>query len=115
MFLRKLVLITILIVLSTTLMGCNLIQPKDSVPIELIAFNSLTDEEKDLIPASPKDSIVEKVTVNDENKSFIDKNYDKDQVYAVTFNNTETNSSGKLTVFVDLDKETVVGKGFTSK
>ncbi|MEC1372935.1 hypothetical protein P9D39_01145 [Heyndrickxia oleronia] len=112
---RKLVLITILIVLSTTLMGCNLIQPKDSVSIELIAFNSLTDEEKDLIPASPKDSIVEKVTVNDENKSFIDKNYDKDQVYAVTFNNTETNSSGKLTVFVDLDKETVVGKGFTSK
>ncbi|MCI1592992.1 hypothetical protein [Heyndrickxia oleronia] len=115
MFLRKLVLITILIVLSTTLMGCNLIQSKDSVPIELIAFNSLTDEEKDLIPASPKDSIVEKITVNDENKSFIDKNYDKDQVYAVTFNNTETNSSGKLTVFVDLDKETVVGKGFTSK
>jgi hypothetical protein len=96
-------------------MGCNLIQSKDSVPIELIAFNSLTDEEKDLIPASPKDSIVEKITVNDENKSFIDKNYDKDQVYAVTFNNTETNSSGKLTVFVDLDKETVVGKGFTSK
>lgn len=96
-------------------MGCNLIQPKDNLPIELIAFNSLTDEEKDLIPASPKDSIVEKVTVNDENKSFIDKNYDKDKVYAVTFNNTETNSSGKLTVFVDLDKETVVGKGFTSK
>lgn len=112
---RKLMLISILFVLSTTLMGCHLIQQKDSVPIELIAFGSLTDEEKDLIPASPKDSIVEKVTVNDENKSFIDKKYDKDQVYAVTFNNTETNSSGKLTVFVDLDKKTVVGKGFTSK
>lgn len=96
-------------------MGGNLIQLRDSVPIEMIAFNSLTDEEQDLIPVSPKDSIVEKVTVNDENKSFIDKNYDKDQVYAVTFNNTKTNSSGKLMVFVDLDKETVVGKGFTSK
>ena len=115
MFLRKLVFISILIVLSASLMGCNLIPPKDSISIELIAFNSLTDEEKDLIPASPKDSIVEKITVTNENKSFIDKNYDKDQVYAVTFNNTETDSTGRLTIFVDLDKETVVGKGFTSK
>ncbi|MFO1445592.1 hypothetical protein KDN24_20820 [Bacillus sp. Bva_UNVM-123] len=113
---RKLVFISILIVLSASVMGCNLIPSKDSVSIELIAFNSLTDEEKDLIPASPKDSIVEKITVNNnENNSFIDKNYDKDQVYAVTFNNTETDSTGRLTVFVDLDKETVVGKGFTSK
>ncbi|HEY9577749.1 MAG TPA: hypothetical protein VIR64_08760, partial [Pseudobacillus sp.] len=72
------------------------------------AFNSLTDEEEDLIIVTPKDSILEKITVNDNNKSFIGKDYDK--VYSVTFNNTETDSSGKLMVFVGLDKETVVGK-----
>lgn len=104
-----------LIVLFSTLMGCNLIKPNENLPIEMIAFNSLTDEEQDLIPVSPKDSIVEKITVSDENKSYIDNDYDKDQVYSVTFNNTETDSSGKLTVFVDLDKEAVVGKGFTSR
>ncbi|MGE8206992.1 hypothetical protein ACQKP0_21010 [Heyndrickxia sp. NPDC080065] len=112
---KKLVFIPILIFLFVTLMGCDLIPSKDKLSIEMIAFNSLTDKEKELIPVSPKDSIIEKITVKDEIKSFIDKDYDKDQVYSVTFNNTETDSSGKLTVFVDLDKETVVGKGFTSK
>lgn len=67
---------------------------ENQLPIEMIAFNNLTDEEKDLIPASPKDSIVEKVPVNDDIKKSINKNYDKNQVYAVTFNNTETDSSG---------------------
>lgn len=104
----------LLITLFITLTGCNLIQTNESLPIEMIAFNSLTVEKQNLIPVSPKDSTVEKVNVNAENKSYIDKNYDKDQVYSVTFNNTETNSSGKLTVFVALDKETVVGEGFTN-
>jgi hypothetical protein len=113
--LKKLAFIPMLMVLFSTLMGCNLIKHNENLPIEMIAFNCLTDEEQDLIPVSPKDSIVEEITVSSENKSYIDKDYDKDQVYSVTFNNTETDSSGKLTVFVDLDKETVVGKGFRSK
>ncbi|WP_053366513.1 hypothetical protein [Bacillus sp. FJAT-27245] len=112
---KKLVLIPMIIVLLSTMVGCNLIKPKGKLPIEMIAFNSLTEEEQDLIPVSPKDSIVEKITVSDENKSYIDKAYDKTQVYSVTFNHTETDSLGKLTVFVDLDKETVVGKGFTRR
>ncbi|WP_059170454.1 hypothetical protein [Bacillus sp. FJAT-27445] len=112
---KKLVFIPVLIVLFSTVMGCNFIKPNGKLPIEMIAFNSLTDEEQHLIPVSPKDSIVEKITVSGENKSYIDKEYDKDQVYSVTFNNTETDSSGKLTVFVDLDKKTVVGKGFASR
>ncbi|MGE8077443.1 hypothetical protein [Peribacillus loiseleuriae] len=112
---KKLVLISMLILLFVVLMCCNLIPSKNNLSIEMIAFNGLTDEEQDLIPVSPKDSSVEKITVNNENISLIDKDYDKDQVYSVTFNNTETDSSGKLTVFVDLDKEAVVGKGFISK
>ncbi|KMY50131.1 hypothetical protein [Peribacillus loiseleuriae] len=106
---KKLVLTPMLILLFVILMGCNLIPSKNNLSIEMIAFNDLTDEEQDLIPVSPKDSIVEKITVNNENISLIDKDYDKDQVYSVTFNNTETDSSGKLMVFVDLDKEAVVG------
>ena len=103
--LKKFVFIPISILLFIALLGCNAIPSKSNLSIEMIAFNSLTDEEQDLIPVSPKDSIVEKITVHDENKSLIDKDYDKDQVYAVTFNHTETDSSGKLTIFVDLDKK----------
>ena len=77
----------------------------------MVAFNSLTPREQDLIPVSPKDATVEKITVNDETKSYIDHGYEKDQVYAVTFHDTE----GTLTVFIDLDQETVVGKGLKSE
>lgn len=104
-----------LILLSITVTGCNLFESKSNLPIEMVAFNSLSDEEKDLIPVSPKDSNVEKIPVNDGIESLIDKDYNKDQVYSVTFNNTETDFSGKLVVFVDLDKVTVVGKGNINK
>jgi hypothetical protein len=113
--LNKLVYISMLFLLSITLTGCNFFESKSNIPIEMIAFNSLTDEEKDLIPVSPKDSIVKKVPVIGEIQSMIDKDYNNDKVYSVTFNNTETDSSGKLVVFVDLDKKSVVGKGFTNK
>lgn len=88
---------------------------QNQLPIEMIAFNSLTDEESALIPVSPKDSIVKQVHVNDDIKKSIDKSYGKDQVYSVTFNNTETDSSGNIVVFIGLDRKTVLGKGFTSK
>ncbi|WP_226682481.1 hypothetical protein [Sutcliffiella horikoshii] len=87
---------------------------EDQMPIEMVAFNSLTDQESDLIPVSPKDSNVKQVPVNDDIQESIDINYDKDQVYAVTFNNTATVTTGNLVVYVGLDKKTVLGKGFTS-
>jgi len=80
----------------------------------MVAYNSLSDEEKDLISVSPKDSSVKKVAVSQEIISMMDEDYDKDEVYFVIFNNTESDTSGNLVVFLDLDKETVVGKGFTS-
>jgi hypothetical protein len=105
-----------LIFLSILQTGCNVFfEYKSTIPIEMVAFNGLSDEEKDLIPVSPKDSNVQKIRVNDEIESFFDKDYHKDQVYSVSFNNTETNFSGKLEVFVDLDKITVVGKRKMSK
>ena len=112
---KKITFILILIFISITITGCNLFESKNNLPIEMVAFNSLTDEEKDLIPVSPKDSEVMKVPVNDEIESYIHKDYGKEKVYSVTFNNSETDSSGKLVVFVDLDKKTIVGKGFDSK
>lgn len=105
-----------LILLSLTLSGCYLFDSnKGELPIEMIAFNSLTDEGKDLIPVSPKDLVVEKVTLNDDKGTFISNNYDRNKVYSITFNHTETESSGSLIVFVDLDKKTIVGKGFDAK
>lgn len=84
----------------------------NQLPIEMVPFNHLTSEDKKLIPVSPKDSIVKKVPIHKDIHPAIDPNYEKNQVYAVTFNHTETDSSGTLVVFVSLDKKTVVGKGF---
>lgn len=107
---NKSVLMTILILAAITLTAFNMFDSKKEVPIELVAFESLSNEEKHLIPASPKDSIVKKVAVNEEIKSKIDDNYDKEEVYSVTFRHTQTDTSGNLVVYVALDKETVVGK-----
>ncbi|WP_026560909.1 hypothetical protein [Bacillus sp. J37] len=108
----KFILIPLFISLSIILLGC---QSKENVSIEMVAFNSLTDEEQDLIPVSPKDSIVKKVTVSGDIETFIDDNYQKDEVYSVSFNHSQMNSSESLVVFVDLDKKTVVGKGIIGK
>lgn len=112
---NKLVYIPILILLAMTLTGCHFFDSQTDLPIEMVAFNSLTEEEKDFIPVSPKDSIVKKITIDHENKPLIEKDYNKNEVYSVTFLNTESDAMGNLTVFVDINKKTVVGKGFTSK
>ncbi|WP_077212659.1 hypothetical protein [Bacillus dakarensis] len=88
--------------------------PVKPLSIEMVAYNSLTDAERELIKVSPKDSIVKKVPVKDDIKSSIDKIYNKDEVYSVTFNNTNSDSSGNLVVYVGLDKKSVLGKGFTN-
>lgn len=106
----------LLITFSTLLIICGgfiyyyLNQPKEQLSIEMVAYNGLTKEEQDLIPVSPKDSIVEKIAVTDEIQSLINQDYDKKEVYTVTFQNTASTSSENLTVFVSLDKKTVVGK-----
>lgn len=112
---KKLMFFPLLMIVTLALTSCDLFNTKQELPMEMVAFNSLTDEEKELIPVSPKDSTVEKVTVNDEIESFIRSDYDKDQVYSITFNNTESDSSGNLTVLVGMDKKTIVGKGFKKK
>ncbi len=111
---KKLVVSSVLILLSAILFGCNLLS-KNELPIEMIAFNSLSEKEQALIPVSPKDSLVKKVTVDNDIESLIDHDYDKNEVYSVTFNDTNTESSGNLIVFVDLNKKNVVGKGVASK
>lgn len=78
----------------------------------MLAYNSLSEDEQNLIPTSPKDSVVEKINVTEENKIFLHEDYDKKKVYSITFNNTGSGVNGNLIVFVDLNKETVVGKAY---
>jgi cytochrome c biogenesis protein ResB len=112
--LKRLLFILILILLTISLSGCYLLQSERSeVPIEMTAFSSLNDEEKDQIPVSPKDSVVRKVTVNDDLAKLIGKNYYGKKVYSVMFNHTETDSTENITVYVDLDKKEIVGKGYS--
>lgn len=77
----------------------------------MIAYNSLSDKEQELIPTSPKDSSVTREEVSTKIKSHIHSTYEQEQVYSVVFNDTETTTSGNLIVYVDLDKKIVVGKG----
>jgi hypothetical protein len=114
--LKRLLFIPNLILLTISLSGCYLFQSERSEsPIEMTAFSSLNDEEQDQIPVSPKDSVVRKVTVNEDLAKFIGKTYYGKEVYSVTFNHTETDSTGNVTVYVDLDKKTIVGKGFSEQ
>lgn len=95
------------------LAGCN--STASELSIEMVAYNSLSEAEQDLIPVSPKDSTVTKETISYDIKSLIDNNYTKEQVYAVVFNNTESSTSGNLVVYVDFNKEEAVGKGYEDK
>ena len=101
----------LLLLLATASTGCSL-NSKIETPIEMVAFACLSEEEKELVPVSPKDSMVQKVTVNGEIKPYLDQHYDQDEVYTVTFHRTATDLYEDLTVFISLDKKTVVGKGF---
>lgn len=64
---------------------------------------------------SAKDATVEQVPFSDEIRSLIEKTYDSNQVYAVTFNINSTYPSGNLIIYVALDKERVVDKDYMSK
>ncbi|WP_251041112.1 hypothetical protein [Bacillus sp. ISL-45] len=107
---NKFFFIPILIILAIMVIGLDVFNSKQEVPIELVAFESLTNKEKERIPVSPKDSYVKKVTVNAEIKSEIDKNYDEKEVYAVTFRHSGADSSGNLEVYIGLEKRLLLGR-----
>ncbi|PKH12167.1 hypothetical protein [Planomicrobium sp. MB-3u-38] len=107
---RKILFLPFLFLL---LAGCS--PSASELPLEMMAYNSLSKAEQDLIPVSPKDSTVKKEDVSSAIKSLIDSDYHKEQVYAVVFHDTGSNASGNLVVYIDLDKGKVVGKGYEDK
>ncbi|MCF6137779.1 hypothetical protein [Pseudalkalibacillus berkeleyi] len=94
--------------------GCNLYQ-SNNIPIEMVAFNSLTKEEVNKIPVSPKDSVVNEVIVSEDLGKQIGDKFIGKTIYSVTFNNTEDDTNGRLIVYVSNDKETVIGKGYENR
>jgi len=48
-------------------------------------------------------------------EAFLDDEYNKAQVYSVTFNHTEYGYNENLVVFIDADMEEGVGKGYAKK
>ncbi|KAA0955185.1 hypothetical protein FQ085_16050 [Planococcus sp. ANT_H30] len=103
---------SVLILLVATLTACSSSITEKKLPIEMIAHNSLSDEEQLLIPTSPKDSLVTKEAVSAKIKAQFHSTYKQQQVYSVVFNGTDTATAGNLIVYVDLDQKTVVGKAF---
>lgn len=109
---KRVLFFSIITLLTYVLLGCN----SNKSSLEMIAFNSLSVEEKELIPTSPKDSVVETIDVTTDVKVFLDDEYNKAQVYSVTFNHTENESNENLVVFIDADnEEKVVGKVYAEK
>ncbi|MNU51370.1 hypothetical protein D3C71_403630 [compost metagenome] len=85
------------------------------IPLELTAFNSLSDQEQDRIPVSPKDSVVVKVRVHEELAVLIGEQFNGKEVYSITFKHTGIGSSKDIQVNVDLDKHTILGKEFLNE
>lgn len=80
----------------------------NQIPLEMIAYNSLTDEQKQLIPASPKDSEVKIVEVA---KLMVEElpYYENDKVYSVEFFHTSDAYNDNLIVYVSLDQNQILG------
>jgi hypothetical protein len=106
--------IFLVICLTFFITGCDLFK-NDKLPIEMVAFNNLTNEEQNKIPVSPKDSVVNEVTVSEELGQKLGGKFIGKMIYTVTFNHTEGDSLGKLVVYIAKDKETVIGKGYEIK
>ncbi|RIW26567.1 hypothetical protein D3H55_23565 [Bacillus salacetis] len=99
----------LMLLLTFLIAGCN---NSNELPIEMAAYNSLTEEEAQLIPVSPKDAVVEKVLADEELGEKIGKEFIGQSIYTVTFNHTENEQNGRLIVYLEKDKKTIIGKGF---
>jgi hypothetical protein len=99
---RRSRLLPIFALMGSALTGCGL-TGQTGPAIEVIACGGLSEEEREWIPASPKDSIVEKITVSVEIRPYIGHGYGEDGVYAAAFNPAGTGSRGEPAVFVSLD------------
>ncbi|MBN8193274.1 hypothetical protein JI667_14075 [Bacillus sp. NTK074B] len=66
------------------------------LPIEMVAFNSLSQEKADKIPVTPKDSDVREVKVGKTLGKHLGEEWIGQSVYAVAFNHTEHESTGRL-------------------
>ena len=81
----------------------------------MVAFNSLTREEQNKIPVSPKDSVVDKVTVDEEMGKQVGDEFIGKTIYTVTFRGTEDETNGRLVVYLHKDRDTVIGKGYEKR
>lgn len=107
---KKFLLAIFVVFLTICSSGCVLKEKEYELPIEMVAFNSLNEDEKAKIPVSPKDSNVEYVVVDDHLMQIVGEEYNGKQVYSVTFNNSGENTDRNLVVYVEKDKKTVIGK-----
>lgn len=108
---KKTIHIGILITVCLYIAGCDLVGTSNELPLEMVAYNSLTREEQKRIPVSPKDSSVQVLSVDEKIKSYLPNSYKDDKVHAVMFNGTQGDQDGNFTVFLSKDQETVIGKG----
>ncbi|MBW3112628.1 hypothetical protein KYJ26_12355 [Bacillus sp. MCCB 382] len=85
------------------------------LPIEMVAFNSLSQEKADQIPVTPKDSEVWEVKVDKALGKHIGEEWIGQSIYKVAFNHTENGSIGRLVVYIGRDQKTVIGTGYEKK
>lgn len=82
---------------------------------EMLAYNSLSDNDQKRIEVSPKNSTVKKIDVKDALVKVIDSDYSNDKAYEVVFTDSDTKKQGNVVVYLDDDGKEVIGQGSLEK
>lgn len=99
---KKLIITLVLILTALSILGCNRSNDKD---IQGVAYASLTRTEQ--VDMSNKQGVIKKINKLPENATIYDNNYNKDELYSVTFKLDSTDR--KIVIFVDAKKNKKIG------
>ncbi len=82
---------------------------------EMLAYNSLSDDDQKRIEVSPTNSTVKKIDVKDALVKAIESDYAKDKAYEIVFLDSKTNKQGNVVVYLDDRGKEVIGQGSLAK
>jgi hypothetical protein len=95
------------ILFAVFIAGCT---SKKVDPMVKIAYNFLSKNEKRQIKGDWRDAKIHKVNMNPNGSIVLKQIESGKEVYSISFPSKKL-TLGDIVIFIDLDKETVVGKG----
>lgn len=110
----KKIIASVLPVIALLMSGCT----EDTTTAnskEMLAYNSLSDDDQKRIEVSPTNSTVKKIDVKDALVKAIESDYAKDKAYEIVFMDSKTNKEGNVVVYLDDRGKEVIGQGSLAK